>query len=220
MERMWKNLCSVLEEQPNQLSLLIKTHILHDIACGLRYLHGKKDPVVHRDLNAKNILLSEDFKAKIADLGQAKALEMVKKLQLSTTPGNIDHTAPEANQYKPKYDSKIDIFSFGCIVIHTITEEYPKPADQFQKSIDSTYLKVSEIERRRKLLDKMLNVTLLQKITIQCLEMNPNTRPTATDICSKLEKYICQLETEYPVLAEQHKQDRHSLCLSLQSQEV
>ena len=220
MEKMWKSLSSVLEEQPNQLSLLIKTHILHDIACGLRYLHGKKDPVVHRDLNAKNILLSEDFRAKIGDLGQAKALEMVKKLQLSTTPGNIDHTAPEATQHKPKYDYKIDIFSFGCIVIHTITEEYPKAADQFQESINSNYLKLSETERRQKFLDKMLNVPLLRQITIQCLQMDAITRPTATYICSELERYIDQLEIEYPVLAEQHKQDRHSLCLSLQSQEV
>ena len=220
MEKMWKSLSSVLDEQPNHLSLLTKTHILHDIACGLSYLHGKKDPVVHRDLNAKQILLSKDFSAKIGDLRQAKTLEMVVKLQLSPTPGNIDHTAPEANQYKPKYDSKIDIFSFGCIVIHIITEEYPKPIDQFQKSADSTYLKVSEIERRRTFLDKMLNVTLLQQITVQCLQMDPNTRPTAIYICSELEKYIDQLKIEYPVLAEQHKQDRLSLCLALQSQEV
>ena len=220
MEKMWKSLSSVLEERPNQLSVLTKTHILHDIACGLRYLHGKKDPVVHRNLNAKDILLSKDFKAKIADLGQAKALEVAGKLQLSTTPGNIDHTAPEATQHKPKYDFKIDIFSFGCIVIHTITEEYPKPAYPFQESIDSTYLKLSEIERRRKFLDKMLNVCLLQQITIQCLQMDPTSRPTATYICSELERYIDQLEIEYPVLAEQHKQDRLSLCLSLQSQKA
>ena len=220
MERMWKSLSSVLEERPNQLSLLIKTHILHDIACGLSYLHGKRDPVIHRHLKAKNILLSEDFKAKIAGLGQAKALEMVGKLQLSSNPGDIDHTAPEATHHKPTYDSKIDIFSFGCIVIHTITEEYPKPANQFQKSIDSTYFKISETERRKVFLDKMLIVPLLQQITIQCLQMDPFTRPTATYICLELEKYICQLETEYPALAEQHKQDRHSLCMSLQSQEV
>ena len=220
MERMWKSLSSVFEEQPNQLSLLTKTHILHDIACGLSYLHGKKDPVVHRDLNAKNILLSKDFSAKIGDLGQAKALEMVAKLQLSPTPGNIDHTAPETKQNMPQYGSKIDIFSFGCIVVHTITEEYPKPTDQFQESGRFMYLKLSETERRKVFLDKMLKVPLLRQITIQCLEMDPNTRPTATYICLELDRYIDQLEIEHPVLAEQHKQDKHSLFMSLQSQEV
>ena len=91
MERLWKSLSSVLEERPNKLPLLIKTQILYDVACGLKYLHSKRAPVVHRDLNAKNILLSKDFKAKIADLGQAKALELVGQLQLSSRPGNIDH---------------------------------------------------------------------------------------------------------------------------------
>ena len=103
MEKLWKSLSSVIEERPNKLPLLIKTQnlILYDVACGLKYLHGKRVPVVHRDLNAKNILLSKDFKAKIADLGQAKALELLGQLQLSSRPGNIDHTAPEAIQHKP-----------------------------------------------------------------------------------------------------------------------
>ena len=52
MEKLWKSLSVVLEEQP-QLPLLIKTEILYDVVCGLKYLHGKKVPVVHRDLNAK-----------------------------------------------------------------------------------------------------------------------------------------------------------------------
>ena len=37
MELMWKNLYSLLEEQPNKLFLLTKAHILDDIACGLQY---------------------------------------------------------------------------------------------------------------------------------------------------------------------------------------
>ena len=47
MERLWKSLSSVLEERPNKLPLLIKTQILYDVACGLKYLHGKRVPVVH-----------------------------------------------------------------------------------------------------------------------------------------------------------------------------
>ena len=220
MEKLWKSLSSVLEERPNKLPLLIKTQILYDVACGLKYLHGKKIPVVHRDLNAKNILLSKDFKAKIADLGQARALELVGQLQLSSTPGNIDHTAPEAIPHKPKYDSKIDIFSFGCIVIHTVTEQYPAATDQFQESGNFTFLKLSEVERRKVFLDKMLKTPLLRQITIQCLQMDAITRPTAAYICLELERYIDQLEQENPVLTQQYKEDRHSLWLSLNSQEV
>ena len=183
-------------------------------------MHGKRVPVVHRDLNAKNILLSRDFKAKIADLGQAEALELVGQLQLSSTPGNIDHTAPEAIQHKSKYDSKLDIFSFGYIVIHKITEQYPAAADQFQLSANYTYLKLSEVERLKVFLDTMLKIPLLRQIAIQCLQMDAITRPTAAYICLQLEMYINQLKKEHPMLSQQYKQDKHSLWLSLQSQEI
>ena len=72
MEMMWKNLHSLLEEQPNKLFLLTKAHILYDVACGLQYLHTQKKPVIHRDLHPSNILLNENLIAKIADLGQAR----------------------------------------------------------------------------------------------------------------------------------------------------
>jgi len=89
MERMWKSLSDVLAEQPNQLSLFIKTHILYDVACGLQYLHGQNKPVIHRNLRASNILLNENKDAKITDLGQAKALEKLSVLLLSKTPQDL-----------------------------------------------------------------------------------------------------------------------------------
>ena len=66
----------------------------------------------------------------------------------------------------------------------------------------------------------MLKTPLLRRITIQCLQMDAITRPTAAYICSELEQYIDQLEQENPVLTQQYKEDRHSLWMSLKSQEV
>jgi len=68
MERLWKDLYTLLEEQPNQLPLLVKACILYDVTCGLQYLHGQEKPIVHHDITAKNVLLNTNFEAKIADL--------------------------------------------------------------------------------------------------------------------------------------------------------
>ena len=46
-------------------------------------MHGKKDPVVHRDLNAKNIL-SEDFNAKIIQCLQLPNLKFTITSEIST----------------------------------------------------------------------------------------------------------------------------------------
>ena len=222
MEKMWKNLFNLLEEQPNQLPLLIKARILYDVACGLQYLHGQKKPVVHRDLSANNILVNENLEAKIADLGQAKALDKIAGQKLSTAPGNIAHMAPEVLKHKPTYDSKLDIFSFGCTVLHLITEKFPTPTDQFVQSLDllNSFTKVCELDRRKEFVDMMdSKSSLLKHLAIQCLYDEPASRPTASQICEELEKYTTSLESESVHVAKQYKQDKLELVRLLQFQE-
>ena len=217
MEMMWKNLYSLLEEQPNKLFLLSKVYILYDVACGLQYLHGQRRPVAHRDLHPSNILLNENLNAKIADLGQAKLLyESAQKL--STASGRVAYMAPEALKKKPTYDTKLDVFSIGCTIIHLVTEQYPVPTDQFVESKGS-FQKVNETNRRIEYLSLMKDVPVLQKLALHCLEDAPTNRPVASYICEELEKYIQRLESEVPVLAKQHKQDKFSLLQLLQFQE-
>ena len=50
-------------------SAVLKCSVLHNVACGLAYLHERSPPVIHRDLSARNVLLNSEMVAKIADLG-------------------------------------------------------------------------------------------------------------------------------------------------------
>jgi len=223
MERMWKNLYDLLAEQPKHLPLFIKVHILYDVACGLQYLHGQKKPVVHRDLTATNILLTENLVAKIADLGQAKALEKIVGQRLSTAPGNVAYSAPETLKHKPTYDSKLDIFSFGCTVIHLVTEQFPTPTDRLveSKNDPNLYVKVLETDRRKEFLNLMGDISsFLQQLTYQCLQDAPSDRPVPSYICDELEKYMKKLEKESESEARQCKQDKLSLLWSLRTTEA
>ena len=195
MERMWKSLWGVLEDYPKQLSVVNKAHLLHDVACGLQYLHSKKPLIIHRSLSANNILVSENLTAKIGDLGQARILELVNdKERLSTCPGNPLHMPPEALMHKPIYDSSLDIFSFGCVVIHTVTEKFPIPTDQFERSGNTNmFVKVLEVQRRQQLLDLMNDYLQLQTVAIQCLADTPKTDQvhltSVTGCCSTLSNW-------------------------------
>ena len=220
MEKMWKSLSTIVEDKMEQLPLLIKTHILYDVACGLQYLHGQKKPVIHRDLSANNVLVTEHLRAKIADLGQAKTLKSIKTQKLSTAPGNVLHMAPEALQHGSPYDFKIDIFSFGCTVLHLVTEELPCTTEKFVQSANNTFMQVSEADRRKKFIDLVASrSSVLHHIAIQCLDNKPTSRPDAVYIRNELKKYT-QVQEADPVNTDsQYKLDILSLLKVIKSQE-
>ena len=58
------------------LPLNAKVSILHDIAKGLDYLHDNKPLVIHRDLTAKNVLLSSERVAKISNFGNSRIIDI------------------------------------------------------------------------------------------------------------------------------------------------
>ena len=70
MEKLNESLDNLLETVPN-IGLPLKVSILEDVAKGLLYLHNYKPPIIHRDLTARNVQLTEFFVAKITDFGNS-----------------------------------------------------------------------------------------------------------------------------------------------------
>ena len=87
----------------------INCSILQDVAVGLRYLHDRHDPIIHRDLSANNVLLTADMRAKISDLGVAKIAEANPQRMCTMTkvPGIDCYMPPEAMSYRPRYGVKV-----------------------------------------------------------------------------------------------------------------
>ena len=86
------------------------------IARGLCFLHANN--VIHRDLKSKNVLLTENYVAKIGDLESAVAMA-VGSSSLKTkevgTAGTIHYAAPEV-LLNGRCTSQIDIFSLGVVL--------------------------------------------------------------------------------------------------------
>ena len=97
-------------------------NILSDVALGLRYLHQQSPPIIHRDLSANNVLLSSSLQAKISDLGVAKVLNLTQgqTARMTTVPGTTIYMPPEALVDFPRYNTAIDTFSFGVLMVHTV----------------------------------------------------------------------------------------------------
>ena len=166
MELMATSLRSQLETdvyfQPNTVKA-----ISLDVACGLNYLHLiQPDPVVHRDISSANVLLEviqlNQWRAKLTDYG---SVNVVRQLH-TQNPGSPAYSAPEASN--PRLQSpKMDIYSFGALVLEMLTGRLPAPDD------------------RPGLLCQVRHEQLLHLIR-RCLSERKEDRPSAGDIVSDL----------------------------------
>ena len=223
IERMWMSLAKLLEERKS-IPFVVKVHILHDVACGLKFLHGQDPPVIHRDLTANNILVNKNMDAKITDLGLATALEAITRQRMSTAPGNLAHMPPEALRSNPMYTTTLDIFSFGCVSLHTLTQQFPVPTDQFESSKmnKDTVLKVSEYRRRGKYVEMVKDqCTHFVYLISSCIKDEPEYRPDADKVCKWIEEYWEKPEIKQNCsqsVIDYFRQDKISLITSLDTQ--
>ena len=182
MELMHENLYHRLRDGPS-LSHAARLYVLRSIACGLRYMHELPEPVVHRDLSSKNILLSRDAtQVKIADLGVAKALEDLQSVTGTVTAGTELYTPPEVRCGCPTRPS-LDIFSFGVIAIETLTGRPPAPLPLLVpiRGLSGQFRTLPEVERRQDDLDNISRGHPLRSVICQCLG-EASRRPTASRI--------------------------------------
>jgi len=143
-----------------------------------------RPPIVHCDLSPNNILVKTNEKgvtAKIADLGIAKAIKANKKVQsrLAKVPGTMDYMPPEAFQDDPVYNTSLDVFSYGGVMLFVANQEWPTPTVQVRMDSSGRLITLTEVQRRQKYLDKITGgAEVLKPLIESCLSNDPAKRPT------------------------------------------
>ncbi len=168
--------------------------ILRDVALGLRYIHEHSPPIIHRDLSANNVLLATNMSAKISDLGVAKILNL-SQAQMSKLPGTPCYMPPEVMVPEPMYDNKVDIFSYGVMMVHMLSSQWPFPGEVFRRdpANPSSIVPVSEIDRRARYLQIIDQDHPLMGLIQQCLSNDPTSRPKAAEVLRQVETVISRL---------------------------
>jgi serine/threonine protein kinase len=191
MEFLPTNLTSRIE-QYKILPTDVNCSILHDVALALRYIHSQTPPIIHRDLSSNNILLTPNMTAKICDFGNAKRLvenDSAGAPKLMRNPGTITFMPPESLMANPVYDTSIDEFSYGVIMVHVFSGEWPSPEiGPSYTEPDGTVIAATEADRRKVLLDRIGRDHPLMDLILKCLHNYPPARPHASEIVARLQE--------------------------------
>ncbi|WOL04895.1 serine/threonine-protein kinase CDL1-like [Canna indica] len=167
-------------------------------AKGLEYLHDiANPPVIYRDFKASNILLDENYNAKLSDFGLAKVGPIGDSSHVSTrVMGTYGYCAPEY-ALTGQLTKMSDVYSFGVVFLELITG---------RRAIDTTRPKREQLlvlwaepflRDKRKyvaLADPLLEGKypikgLYQALAVaaMCLQEEATTRPLISDVLTALE---------------------------------
>ncbi|KAL7594281.1 hypothetical protein Lser_V15G30094 [Lactuca serriola] len=183
-------------------------------ARGLEYLHnsrGGQQRVLHRDIKSANILLDENWNAKIADFGFSKYSPSNQKhsILVSKPKGTLGYSDPvflETSFYK----KESDVYSFGVVLFEVLCSRLcvDYSYDDMRRSLPA-FVKNSSKEKIR---DTIIDVNLLQQmeeksfdtfvtLAYECLEREQKNRPSMELIVKKIETALeYQEQRNVPVL--------------------
>ncbi|KAI4308029.1 hypothetical protein L6164_031148 [Bauhinia variegata] len=167
-------------------------------AKGLEYLHDVANPpVIYRDFKASNILLDENFNAKLSDFGLAKLGPTGEKTHVSTrVMGTYGYCAPEYAQ-TGQLTTKSDIYSFGVVLLEMITGkrviDTSRPSEEENLVVWAQPLfkdKSKFASMADPLLEEKFPVKSLYQalaVAAMCLQEDGSCRPLMSDVLTAIE---------------------------------
>ncbi|XP_010533386.1 PREDICTED: wall-associated receptor kinase 5-like [Tarenaya hassleriana] len=184
--------------QHNSLVLPWETRlkVATESANAFSYLHSAASiPIIHRDIKSANILLDDNYAAKIADFGTSRLIPMDQKQITTLVRGTLGYLDPE--YFRTSHlTEKSDVYSFGVVLLELLTG---KTALSFRRPESERHLVTnfeSAIQENRllEILDQQIltseNIEQLKEVAdlaMRCVKIRGEERPTMKDVAAELE---------------------------------
>ncbi|KAH7855020.1 hypothetical protein Vadar_020348 [Vaccinium darrowii] len=160
-----------------------------DVARGMEYLHSlAHQSFIHRDLKSSNILLGDDFRAKVSDFGLVKLAPDGERSVATRLAGTFGYLAPEY-AVMGKITTKSDVFSFGVVLMELLTGLTALDEDRPEETqyLAAWFWKIkSNMEKLMTAVDPSLDtekeetvesILILAELAGHCTAREPSQRP-------------------------------------------
>lgn len=188
----------------------MRLRVAQDTARGLAYLHEGMDfQIIFRDFKSSNILMDEQWNAKLSDFGLARLGPQEGLTHVSTAVlGTLGYAAPEYIQ-TGRLSYRNDVWSYGVFLYELITGRKPldknRPKSE-QKLLDWIKPHLTEVQKFKMILDPRLegsySLKSAQKLAIianRCLSKLPKSRPKMSEVLEMVNQVVEAAEiTESP----------------------
>ncbi|KAL4574700.1 hypothetical protein LXL04_021536 [Taraxacum kok-saghyz] len=192
--------------QGSKLTWEQRLNICIGAARGLDYLHsgtGITDRIIHLDVKSDNILIDENWAAKIADLGLSKigpANQPHSEVHTVNVRGTRGYVDPEYVK-SLKYSRKADVYSFGVVLLEVLsgTSAWSAKIIPNHDLIDRAEWIQKHITNGT--LNQVIDPIILSKIQPECLKRfaytafrslqnDPQNRPSMSEVVAQLESVL------------------------------
>ncbi|XP_022149946.1 probable serine/threonine-protein kinase PBL17 isoform X2 [Momordica charantia] len=177
-----------------------------DAAKGLAFLHGAETPIIYRDFKSSNILLDDNYNAKLSDFGLAKEGPMGDQTHVSTrVMGTYGYAAPEYVM-TGHLTARSDVYGFGVVLLEMLIGR--RVMDKTRPSREHNLVEwarplLNHNKKLLKILDPRMEgqystriVLKVANLTSQCLSQNPKGRPLMSQVVQMLEGYLSTIDTD------------------------
>ncbi|KAJ1271883.1 hypothetical protein BS78_06G159800 [Paspalum vaginatum] len=183
------------KNQALQISFSSLLRIAHEAAEGLNFLHSyASPPIIHGDVKTANVLLDENYMAKVSDFGASILAPSDEEQYVTMVQGTCGYLDPEYIQ-TCQLTEKSDVYSFGVILLEILTGQVPLKLDgpEMQRSLSSNFLSAMKENNLDAVLPSHVkgqeSTELIRgpaELAKQCLDMCGNNRPSMKEIGDEL----------------------------------
>ncbi|KAJ9554047.1 hypothetical protein OSB04_018092 [Centaurea solstitialis] len=197
------------ESRTLALTMDIRLRIATDTAGALSYLHSAASvPIVHRDIKPTNILLDDNYVAKVSDFGASKLIPLDQTELATLVQGTLGYLDPEYLQTNQLTD-KSDVYSFGVVLVELLTGKYALSFDrpENERNLAIYFLSYLKEGTLKQVLDDRLllnegiipnEIVNVSRLAQRCLCVKGDERPTMKEVAMELEGILASMVHKHP----------------------